>query len=129
MGKTHNHRRFRWSDQELDNYYRAAIVERVPQSELIRRSGMGRTWKAITTKLYKEFEVITRKDKDSGEVYFYERDTEVPQIHRNRERAKGMKELLSGVKPLVLSEQEQLRRRLHLAVDLSFGIKPTNPWI
>ncbi len=86
MAKTHNNKRYRWSDIELNNFYQAAITNQISLQEMHSLSRMGRTEKAISSKLYKEFDIISRT-LDTGEVMFYETDTPTPAITRRRREA------------------------------------------
>lgn len=84
MAKTHNNKRLRWTDQELDNFYRAAIIERRSADYLMSHSSNGRTWAAINTKMWKEFGIVQRTNED-GETHMY-LSSEVPnKIVRRRQ--------------------------------------------
>ena len=86
MAKTKNGKRLRWTQTELDNFYRAAIIQRQSKDYLMAKSSMNRTWSAINSKLWKEFAIVQRTD-DNGITYMYLADEVPARVKRRREEA------------------------------------------
>jgi len=108
MPKTKNGRRHRWTQTELDNFYRAAIIERRPKDYLLAKSGMDRTWAAINSKMWKAFRIVQRTD-ENGITYMYLADEVPSRIIRRRKEASVISKEKIEVAP---AEKQDVRTAL-----------------
>jgi hypothetical protein len=77
------HRKQSWTQDEVERYYTAAIIEQRTAEYLLSHSAKNRTLKSIHTKLYKEYGVLMRTNRN-GDVHFYLADNVPNRIIRKR---------------------------------------------
>ena len=110
MAKTENGRRLRWTDAELDNFYRAAITERRSVEYMMKHSSNGRTEKAIHSKLWKTFAIAQRSTEN--ETFYYLSEDAPTAVIKRRPKVDNTKYLKATLQEMYvqIGEMEYLLR-------------------